>query len=263
MVTLRRGIYKKEIDIEKDNFLPVGISCREGSEISIDVFEVDGDDFDVFLFNDADVKRARLIPTVTGWDPERALWFKEEVDKAETEYTIEERGKYVVIFDNCYSQDDYLRFNIDVRVVHPPLAVGDEPLSESFEVDARDYEKIDVDAKAGDVIKLFGRVTKGNDVTVHILNKTYETPDTLHVDKAYWTTEKVPEIDAEYQSSKTEPLLIVFDNRYSRLATKTIDITVQVERGEEPDKGEWAICSFCQHKNPLGSAVCKNCKAGI
>jgi hypothetical protein len=251
------------MNIEKDKSLPVGISCRAGSRISIDVFEVDGDDFSIYLLRDEDVKRAPLLPVVTGWDAERALWFEEGIERAETDYTVEERGKYVVILDNSYSQDEFIRFNIDIRVEHPPLTVGDEPLSESFEVDARDYEKIDVDAKVGDLIKLFGRVTKGNDITVHILSKTFETPDTIHVEKAYWTTEKTMEIDAEYGCSKTEPLLIVFNNDYSRLTTKTVDISVQIVRGEELDIGEWTICPFCQHKNPQGSTACENCKAGI
>jgi len=261
LVRLRRGIYKKEMNLDEGEFLPVGIACREGSEISIDVYEVEGDDFNVYLLRASDVKRAPIIPVVRDWDIERALWQKERISKVKKEYTVEERDYLVVLLEAVHPDGNCLQ--IDIRVVHPPLAVGDEPLSESFEVDARDYEKIDVDVKAGDIIKLFGRVTKGNDITVHILSKTYETPDTLHVDKAYWTTEKVAEIDAEYQCSKTEPLLIVFDNDYSRLTTKTVDITVQVQRGREPDKGEWAVCPFCQHKNPLGSTVCENCRAGI
>lgn len=73
-------------------------------------------------------------------------------------------------------------------------------------------ESIDVKVNAGDTIRVFGRVTKGKDITVHILSELYKTPDTYHLDKAYFTKEKAGEIEIEYHCTKTEPLLIIFDN---------------------------------------------------
>jgi hypothetical protein len=263
MAKLRRGIYKKEMDIEREDKLPVSISCREGSTITIDAYEVEGDIFDVYLMHEDHVKTAPLLPVVISWDRERAIWSKEDVDKVKKAYTAKERATYWVIFENVDSEEDWLRLSIDLRVQHPPLKVGDEPLRESFEVDARDFEKIDVDAKAGDTIRIFGRVTSGNDITTHIISKIYETPDSVHFDKAYWTTEKTEEIDAEYRCTKTEPLLIIFDNTYSRLTTKTVDVSVQIIKGEEPTEGDWVKCPFCQHKNPKDSTVCEKCKAEL
>jgi hypothetical protein len=256
---LKRGAFKKEIEIEKGEWQFVSVSCREGSKISIDTYEVDGKNFDIYLLRDADVKTPPLLPIVTDWSSERAVWSKKKISKVKKTYTTKERDKFFVFFDNRYARADYIYVDIDMRVEHPTLVVGDEPLRESIEVDARDFETIDVDAKSGDTIRVFGRVTKGNDITVHVLSKIYATPDTVHFDKAYWTTEKAAEIDAEYLCSKTEPLLIVFNNNYSRLTTKTVDVSVQVIRGAavaSPGKG---VCPFCSVKIDTGLSFCPHC----
>ena len=118
-----------------------------------------------------------------------------------------------MVFENPHSRK-FNHLDISVAAEHPPLSVEDEPLRESIEIEARYLEGIDVSASSGDTIRVFGRVTKGNDISVHILSTMYVTPDSYHVDKAYFTREKVDEIEIEYHCQKTEPLLIVFDNSY-------------------------------------------------
>jgi hypothetical protein len=191
------------------------------------------------------------------------LWSKEKTKKVQKKYTVKDRDTYFIIFDNYHAKSKYKSIALDLSVEHPPLEVGDEPLRESFEVDAGYVETIGVDARGGDRIKIFGKVTKGNDITIHILSKMYETPDSLHLDKAYYTKEKVGEIEIDYECSSTEPLLIVFDNGYSLRTTKTLDVSVQIVRVAAPESGSWVVCPFCQIKNPPGSTICQNCKGKL
>ena len=115
--------------------------------------------------------------------------------------------------------------------------------------------------KGSEALNLF---TKGKDITVHILSKIYQTPDKLHLDKAYYTREKQEDINIEYHCSKSEPLLLVFDNKYSMRTTKTVDVSVQVVRDTTTEQaGDWVICPYCQIKNPPGSITCQSCKAGL
>lgn len=256
---VRGGHLKKNIEIQAGEWDYVEIPVREGSRITVYANEVDGDDFSVYILRQADVKRVPLIGTVTEYEDDKALWSKEKVKKVDTEYTAEERDTLYVFFDNYHAKSKYKSIDIDVRVDHPPLKVGDEPLRESFEVDAGYLESIDVDVNAGDTIRVFGRVTKGNDITIHVLAQIYETPDSIHTDKAYFTKEKVGEIDIEYQCTKKEPLLIVFDNGYSLRTTKTLDVSVQVIKGEESKTAGIEKCPFCQARLEGPTAFCPHC----
>ena len=58
--------------------------------------------------------------------------------------------------------------------------------------------------------------------------------------------------------TKTEPLLIVFDNGYSLRTTKTVDVSVQVMKGTGTTAGP-GVCRFCQAKIDEGVAFCSHC----
>jgi len=223
---------------------------------------MDDDDFNVALLPSSDVKKAPMIGTVLDFYGADMVWYKGEVSSVEEQYTVPARDIMYVVFDSLHDDCDK-SVVIDIRVEHPPLEVGDEPLSESFEVDAGYVEPIDMNVNAGDTARIFGKVTKGNDITVHILSKLYETPDAYHTDKAYFTKEKVGEIEIEYHCTRTEPLLILFDNEYSYRTSKTVDVSIQIIRGAEPEANEWLICPFCQQKNPKGSTACQHCEAKL
>ena len=261
---VRGGELRKNICIEAGKWSHVEVACREGSTISISGTGEDSDDFSVYLLRSADVKRVPVIGKVYEYETGRALWKKEKVKKASKTHTVDQRDVYYVIFDNYHAKTREKYVDIIVTVEHLPLAVGDAPLQESFEVDAKYVETIDVDTKQGDVLNVFGKVTKGKDITVHILGKIYQTPDTLHLDKAYYTREKQEDINIEYHCPKSEPLLLVFDNKYSMRTTKTVDVSVQVVRDTTAEQaGDWVICPYCQIKNPPGSTTCQSCKAGL
>ncbi|MFW9848844.1 MAG: zinc ribbon domain-containing protein [Candidatus Thorarchaeota archaeon] len=255
---IRGGRLKKQIEIEAGTWDHVEIPCREGSTISVDASEVDGDDFSVYILDSAQVKTTLLTGRVSDYEDDKALWKKEKVKKVSKKYTVDARDIYYVIFDNYHAKSKYKLIDIDVDVEHPPLEVDDEPLQESFEVDAGYLETIDLTVNAGDTVRAFGRVTKGNDITVHILSKLYETPDTIHTDKAYFTKEKVEEINLEYHAQKSESLLLVFDNVYSLRTAKTIDVSVQVLKGAKEPDGQ-KFCKFCGAKIDADAAFCQHC----
>ncbi|MHA2210338.1 MAG: zinc ribbon domain-containing protein [Candidatus Thorarchaeota archaeon] len=256
---VRGGHLKKNIEIEAGDYNFVEIPVREGTRIEVSAAEVDGDTFSVCILDSSDVKRAPLIGTVMDYDDSKPLWHKDKVKKVNKEYIADRRDTLFVFFDNHHAKSKYKSIDIDVRVDHPPLMVGDAPLRESFEVDAKFVETIEVEPNAGDTIRVFGRVTKGNDITVHVLAQIYDTPDTIHTDKAYFTKEKVEEIDIEYHVTKREPLLIVFDNGYSMRTTKTVDVSVQVIKGEESKTAGIEKCPFCQAKLDGPTAFCPHC----
>jgi len=257
---IRGGQLKKTIDIEAGEWDYVEIPVREGSTISISAQEVDNDDFSVYILSSSDVKRVPIVGTVTEYEDGKALWKKEKVTNVTKDYTAEERDVLYVFFDNYHAKSKYKSIDIDVSVDHPLLEVGDAPLRESFEVDAGLVETIDMNVNAGDTVRAFGRITKGNDITVHIISKLYETPDSIHLDKAYWKKEKTGEIEIEYHCTKSEPLMLVFDNGYSLRTTKTIDVSVQILRGssQTPDSKE-PRCRFCKAIIDKGVAFCPHC----
>ncbi len=262
-VRVKGGRLKKNIEIDAGEWEYVEIPCRSGSTIYIDAYELDGETFNVYIVPSDDVKRAPILGTVTEFDETKALWSKEKVPEIKKKYVAKERDTLYVFFDNYHAKSRYKSIDIDIRVEHPPLSVGDEPLRESIDIDPGYLETIEIDAKQGDVIRVFGRVTKGKDITIHVLSKIYETPDYVHIGKSYYTAEKIDEIDIDYQCRKTEPLLVVLDNTYSRRTMKTVDVSIVVIRGGESGAGEWVICPFCQQKNPLGSTECSNCGARL
>lgn len=257
---VRGGRLKKNIKVKAGAWDYVEIPVREGTRIALNAAEVDGDNFKVYIVRAGDVKRTPLVGTITEFNDDKALWASRRSSRVNHEYTAGERDTLFVLFDNCrpMAVDFDESIDIDIEVDHPPLIVGDEPLRESFEVDAGWMETIDVEASSGDTIRVFGRVTKGNDITVHVLAQIYETPDSIHTDKAYFTKEKVGEIDITYQCPKTEPLLIVFDNGYSLRTTKTIDVSVQVLKGEKAPTGR-GICKYCQARIDEDAAFCPHC----
>ena len=256
---IRGGNLKRNIEIQAGEWDHVEVQCREGSMISVVAHEVDGDDFNVFILHSDHVKRLPLVGTVTEYDTEGIVWGEEKVSSVDDEYFAHMRDTVYIIFDNSHARSKYKSIDIDINVVHIPLEVGEEPLQESFEVDAGYMEPIDVKVSTGDTIRIFGRVTKGKDITVHILSKLYETPDTYHLDKAYFTKEKAGEIEIEYHCTKTEPLLIIFDNEYSLRTTKTVDVSVQVIRGAAVTPPGKAVCPFCSVKIDTGLSFCPHC----
>jgi len=259
-VKLRGGQLKKNIEIEAGKWNHIEIPVREGSTISILAQEVDNDDFSVYILRSSDVKRVPIVGSISEYNPENALWKKERVKNAKKDYTAKERDVLYVLFDNYHAKSKYKSIDIEVNVEHLPLEVGNAPLRESFEVDAGWLETIDVNVNAGDTIRAFGRVTKGNDITIHVISKLYETPDSIHLDKAYWTKEKVGEIEIEYQCTKTEPLLLVFDNGYSLRTTKTIDVSVQILKGSGSTSDTSVNrCRFCSATIEKGLAFCPHC----
>ena len=260
---LRHGNLKKDIEIEAGSFDWVEVNCREGSILSVLAEGAEGDDFSVYLVGSSDVKKTPLVGTVTEFDPSKALWKKEKVRKVKKEYETENRDVLYLFFDNIHAKSRSKLISVDISVEHPPLFVEDEPLQESFEVEAGDYETVDISPNAGDTIRVFGRVTKGNDLSVYVLSQLYETPDHLHLDKAYWKKEKAGDIDISYQCSKTEPLLLVFDNGYSRMTSKMVDVSIDIVRGEGGKPTRFIVCPFCQQKNPKGSTVCEHCKGKL
>jgi len=260
---LRGGHLQKNVAIEAGLWDYVEIPCREGSVISIKADETDGEDFNVYLLASKYVKRKVLTGDISEYEDQKALWGEEKTDSVEREYTVDRRDVYFVIFDNYHAKSKPKSIDIEVSVEHLPLKVGDQPLKESFEVDAGYFEPIDVDARAGDLIRVFGRVTKGNDINISIVSKTYETRDGVDFDKAYYTKEKAGDFNVDYNCSKNEPLLIVFDNGYSLRTTKTVDVSIQIVRGAKPEAGDWTECPFCHFKNQKGARYCAHCGAKL
>lgn len=260
---IKSGSLKRNFEIQAGEWDYVEVPYRDGSMIPVVANEVYGDDFNMFIVRSDYAKKVLLVGTVTEYDPQGIVWGEEKVSSIDDEYIVDVRGIMFIIFDNTYARSKHKSIDIDINVLHPPLEVGDEPLTESFEVDAGYVETIGVDVRTGDRIKIFGNVSKGNDITIHILSKMYETPDSLHLDKAYYTKEKVGEIEIDYECSSTEPLLIVFDNGYSLRTTKTLDVSMQIVRVAVPESGNWVVCPFCQIKNPPGSTICQNCKGKL
>ena len=256
---IRGGNLKRNIEIQAGEWDHVEVQCREGSMISVVAHEVDGDDFNVFILHSENVKKVPLVGTIIEYNAEGMVWGEEKVSSVDDQYFAPMRDTMYIIFDNSHARSKYKSIDIDINVVHIPLEVGDEPLTESFEVDAGYMEPIGVKVSAGDTIRVFGRVTKGKDITVHILSELYETPDTYHLDKAYFTKEKVGEIEIEYHCTKTEPLLIIFDNEYSLRTTKTVDISVQVIRGAAGAPRGKAVCPFCSAKINTDLSFCPHC----
>ncbi|MFX1369765.1 MAG: hypothetical protein ACFFAY_14310, partial [Promethearchaeota archaeon] len=128
---VRGGHLKKNIELEAGEWDYVEIPVRKGSRIAVYANEVDGDDFSVYILKQADVKRTPLIGTVTEYEDGKALWSNEKVKSVDTEYVAEDRDTLYVFFDNYHAKSKYKSVDIDVRVDHPPLKVGDEPLRES------------------------------------------------------------------------------------------------------------------------------------
>ncbi len=259
MLKIRGGQLKRNIEIKAGEWDHVEVQCREGSMISVVAHEVDEDYFNVFILPSANVQKIPLVGTVTGYESKGIVWGEEKVSSVDTQYFAPMRDSVFIIFDNSHARSKYKSIDIDINVVHVPLEVSDEPLIESFEVDAGYMEPIDVKVSAGDTIRAFGRVTKGKDITVHILSKLYETPDTYHLDKAYFTKEKTDEIEIEYLCTKTEPLLIIFDNAYSLRTTKTVDVSVQVIKGAAAAPLGKDVCPFCTVKIDTGLSFCPHC----
>lgn len=255
---LRGGRLKKTIEVEPGSWNYVEIACREGSTIQIDAYEEEGSDFSVYIVRSADVKKTPLIGTVTEYEDGKALWKKEKAKKVSKTYTVDSRDVYYVFLDNYHAKSREKYIAADIQVEHPPLEVGDEPLRESFEVDAGYVETIDLSAHAGDTVRAFGKVTSGNDITLHVLGKIYETPDSIHTEKAYFTKEKAEEIDITYQCPRTEDLLLVFDNGYSLRTTKTVDVSVQVIPGAKAPEGQ-RFCKFCGARIDADTAFCPHC----
>lgn len=267
---IRGGELRKNIEIEAGSWEYVKIPCREGSQINIKAVEVDGDDFNVFLLGSDDIKRLPVIgdalekipllgKQTIDFNTENVIWGEEKTTGVDYSYESDARTTYYLFFDNMHARSKYKSIDLNISLEHPPLEVGDEPLRESFEVDAGYLETIDIEAQRGDIIKVFGRVTSGNDINVHIICKLYETPDTLHLDKAYWSKEKLEEIDIEYHCPKSEPLLLVFDNGYSFRTTKTVDVSVQVLREKKSVPDGIQKCPFCSAKLESGMAFCPHC----
>lgn len=255
---LKGGKLSKSIELENGTWDYIEVPCRVGTTLSIAASDDRGEDFRVYIIRSGDMKKKPIIGTLDGYDEKKALWKKGKGGKTKTEFVSDVHSVLYVVFENPHSRKfNYL--DISVAAEHPPLSVKDEPLRESIEIEARYLEAIDVDAGSGDTIRVFGRVTKGNDITVHVLSKMYETPESYHVDKAYFTKEKVDEIDMEYQCQKTEPLLIVFDNGYSMMTAKTVDVTVQVVKGTDQPSVTPGVCRFCSAKIDEGLPFCPHC----
>jgi len=231
--------------------------------ILITADETNGEDFNVRLLSSKYVKRKAITGAIDEYQDQKALWRKEKTHSVEKQYTADTKDVYFVIFDNYHAKSKPKSIDIEVSVYHPPLEVGDQPLKESFEVDAGCYEPIDVDTKAGDMIRVFGRVTKGNDINISIVSKAYETQEEIDLDKAYYTKEKVGDFNIEYSCSKNEPLLIVFDNGYSMRTPKTVDVSVQIVKGVVTESGDWTECPFCHFKNQKGARYCTHCGAKL
>lgn len=259
MLKVRGGHLKKNIEIQAGEWDHVEVNCREDSSMSISAREVDGDTFNVYILPLGSVKRVPLLGTVLEYDTDGIVWEQEKVSHVDDVYIHPYRDTIYIIFDNSHAKSKYKSIDIEISVVHMPLVLGDEPLTESFEVDADNMEQIEVKVNSGDTLRVFGRVTKGKDINVHILSSLYSTPDTYHLDKAYFTKEKTDGIEIEYLCTKTEPLLIIFDNEYSLRTTKTVDVSVQVIKGATvapPDKN---VCPFCSVKIDTGLSFCPHC----
>jgi hypothetical protein len=259
LMKLRGGNLQKNIEIEAGEVDYVEIACREGSRIVILAREVDGDNFDAFLLPSKYVKTLPLVGTVVDYNPDGVVWYEDAVNLIDDDYIVLDRDTMYLFFSNINARTKYRSIDIDIGVEHIPLEVGDEPLRESFEVDAGYVETIDMSVHKGDTVRAFGRVTKGNDITVHILSKIYETPDSLHLDKAYFTREKVGEVDITFNCPKTEQLLLVFDNEYSLRTTKTVDVSIQLLKGETQTGAGQRICKFCSARIDYDVAFCPHC----
>lgn len=266
---VRGGELRKTVNLEAGDWDYVEIPCREGTEINVRASEDAGDDFSAYLLRSEDIKRIPLIggalqkipilgKKTIDFSTEDVLWSKEKVPSVDYSHIADSRTVYYLFLDNMHARSKWKAIDVHVCVDHPPLEVGDEPLRESFDVDAGYLETIDVNVNRGDVIRVFGRVTSGNDISVHILSKMYETPDTIHLDKSYWSKEKLEEIDVEYHCTKSEPLLVVFDNGYSMRTTKTVDVSIQVVRSEQSLRAE-NKCPFCSARIEEGIAFCPHC----
>ena len=181
---LKSGKLSKSIEMENGTWDFVEVPCRVGTTISIAASDYRGEDFRVYIIRSGDMKKKPLIGSIDGYDEKRALWKKGKGGKMRTEFTSDVHDVLYVIFENPHSRKfNYL--DISVAAEHPPLSVEDEPIRESIEIEARYLESIDVTANSGDIIRVFGRVMKGNDITVHILSKMYETPETFHMDNPF------------------------------------------------------------------------------
>lgn len=134
---------------------------------------------------------------------------------------------------------------------HHPLDIGDEPHRFFFDVATESLEYIEINVHAGDMIRLFGKVTDENEITIHILSKTSQNHDKLDVDKAYVTKEEVSEIDISYICKKDEPLLLVFDNEKGS-TRKNVEVSVQVLKVIE-------ICQHCSAKIDPSIVYCPHC----
>jgi len=231
--------------------------------ISIRADETDGEDFNVYLLPSNYVKRKLLTGGIYEYQDQKALWRKEKTVSVKKDYTVDTRDVYFVVFDNYHAKSKPKSIDIEVSVEHLPLKLGEEPLKEIFEVEAGYFEPIDVDAKTGDMIRVFGRVTKGNDINISIVSKAYETQEEIDLDKAYYTKEKASDFNIEYSCSKNEPLIIVFDNGYSLRTPKTVDVSVQIVKGAVPESGDWTECPFCHFKNQKGARYCTHCGAKL
>lgn len=254
---LKGGKLSKQMELENGYWDYVEIPCRAGSVVSVVASDDRGEEFKVYILSSADIKRKPIIGTISGYDASRALWKKGKGGKTKKDYTAEKRDVLYVVFENPHSRKfNYL--DISVAVDHPPLKVGDEPLQESFEVEPGYLETVEISVNVGDTIKAFGRVTKGNDIGVYIISSMYETPDTIHLDKAYYSKEKTEEIEIEYHCNKAETLLLVLDNEYSRMTTKTVDLSIQVIAGESAPVGQ-KFCKFCGAKIDVDAAFCPHC----
>ena len=260
---LSGGYLSENIEIDPGEYEYVEIPCRPGSVISIRADETEGDDFNVYLLQSKYVTRKGASGDVEEYQDQKAVWREEKTDSVETEYKVDTKDVYFVIFDNYHAKSKPKSIEIEVGVEHVPLKVGDQPLKESFEVEAGCIETIDADAKAGDMIRVFGRVTKGNDINISIVSKAYETQEEIDLDKAYYTKEKAGDFNIEYSCTKNEPLLIAFDNGYSRRTPKTVDVSVQVVKGVVPESGDWTECQFCHFKNQKGARYCTHCGAKL
>jgi len=255
---LKGGKLSKSIELENGTWDFVKVQCRIGTTLSIAASDDRGENFRVYIIRSGDMKKKPLIGIIDGYDEKRALWKKGKGGKTKTEFTSDVHDVLYVVFENPHSRK-FNHLDISVAAEHPPLSVEDDPLRESIVIEARYLEAIDVNATSGDTIRVFGRVSKGNDISVHILSKMYQSPETFHVDKAYFTREKVDEIEIEYHCQKTEPLLIVFDNSYSKMTAKTVDITVQVIRGADQPPTTPGVCRFCSVKIEEGLPFCPHC----
>jgi hypothetical protein len=254
---LKGGKLSTQLELENQHFDYVEIPCREGSTISIVANDDRGENFNVYILSSGDVQKAPVIGKVRDYDEKRALWKKGKGGKTKGDYTSDARDVLYIIFENPHSRKfNYL--DISVAVDHPPLKVGDQPLQESFEVEAGYFETVEINGNAGDTIRVFGRVSKGNDIGAYVVAAIFATPDNIHLDKAYWSKEKTEEIDIEYHCTKTEPLLVVFDNGYSKLTTKTVDVSIQVISGEKAPEGQ-RFCKFCGAKIDADAAFCPRC----